>query len=410
MEKLKKIPKMRFPEFEGEWERKKLGVVSTKIGDGLHGTPMYQENTGIHFINGNNLIDGKIFITENTKEVPSEVRLKNEKGLTKNTLLISINGTIGNIARYNDENIMLGKSVGYFIFENDCSFYFHLLNTNNVQNHFVSELTGTTIKNLSLKTLRETEISYPTLPEQTRIASFLTSIDQKISQLKQKKALLEQYKKGIMQKLFSQELRFKDENGEEYPKWEKKKLCDIGVFKNGINKSNEDFGFGYPFINLMDVFGKPTISNLKLDLVNANEKELQLYDLKKGDVLFIRSSVKKEGVGETSLILEDLPNTVFIWFLIRFRDEKHRLNLNFKKYCFAHKKFRESLISLSTTSANTNINQVSLNDLEISLPTIPEQNKIANFLSSIDKKISHTQTQIQQTEQYKKGLLQKMFC
>ncbi|MCX6235102.1 MAG: restriction endonuclease subunit S [Bacteroidetes bacterium] len=96
--------------------------------------------------------------------------------------------------------------------------------------------------------------------------------------------------------------------------------------------------------------------------------------------------------------------------MIRFRDEKIRLDLNIKKYCFSTKQFRENLISSSTTSANTNINQESLNELEISFPSLPEQTKIANFLSAIDEKINLTQTQIQQTEQYKKGLLQKMFC
>lgn len=200
-------------------------------------------------------------------------------------------------------------------------------------------------------------------------------------------------------------LRFLEFTGE----WEEKKLIEIGEFKNGINKSKEDFGFGVPFINLMDVFGKSTISNLNLDLVNANEKEVKLYELKKGDVLFIRSSVKKEGVGETSVVFEDLKNTVYSGFLIRFRDNIIKLNLNFKKYCFATKKFRQDLISLSTTSANTNINQDSLNGLEINLPSLPEQTKIANFLTAIDTKIQQLTQKKTLLEEYKKGVMQKLF-
>ncbi len=263
--------------------------------------------------------------------------------------------------------------------------------------------------NLSAEIIKKLPIHIPSLLEQQKIASFVTAIDQKISQLKQKKTLLEQYKKGVMQKIFSQKIRFRDDNGQEFPMWEKKKLGDIGDFKNGINKGKEDFGFGIPFINLMDVFGKPIISNSELDLVNATEKEVELYALKKGDVLFIRSSVKREGVGETSLVLEDLNNIVYSGFLIRFRDTKISLSLKFKIYCFSNSLFRKKLISMSTTSANTNINQESLSELIIEIPCTEEQTKIANFLSSIDDKINHIQNQIEKAELWKKGLLQKMF-
>ncbi len=200
-------------------------------------------------------------------------------------------------------------------------------------------------------------------------------------------------------------LRFQGFNNE----WQDKKLEDFGTFKNGINKSSEDFGHGYPFINLMDVFGKPTISNLELSLVNARNEELELYNLKRGDVLFIRSSVKREGVGETSLLLVDLKDTVYSGFLIRFRDSMNILDLNFKKYCFKTSKFRKKLLSLSTTSANTNINQESLSSLFVSYPTIPEQQKISTFLSSVDELIEDLRLQKKALEKYKKGMMQKLF-
>ncbi|MBB2145744.1 hypothetical protein GM921_09620 [Pedobacter sp. LMG 31464] len=176
--------------------------------------------------------------------------------------------------------------------------------------------------------------------------------------------------------------------------WSKLSLEEIGEFKNGINKSSDDFGHGVPFINLMDVFGKPTIYFGKhFGLVNANKKEIDAYELRKGDVLFIRSSVKKSGVGETSVIMEDLPKTVYSGFLIRFRDTKIKIDLNYKKYCFCNPKFRNDLISLSSTSANTNINQESLNSLNIYLPQDAEQAKISHFLSLIDIRID-TQSKI----------------
>jgi type I restriction enzyme S subunit len=156
----------------------------------------------IYFINGNNLIDGRIQINETTKKVSIETFEQNDKNLNENTLLISINGTIGSIARYNSEKVMLGKSVGYFNFKENPDFYYYLLNTSNIQNYFISELTGSTIKNLSLKTLRETKVNFPKSPEQAKISYFLKTIDEKFQALKKKHSLLEQYKKGVMQNSF----------------------------------------------------------------------------------------------------------------------------------------------------------------------------------------------------------------
>lgn len=159
----------------------------------------------------------------------------------------------------------------------------------------------------------------------------------------------------------------------------------------------------------MDVFGKNEIKNEKFDLVNATENDLALYNIKKGDVLFIRSSVKREGVGETVLVKENMINTVFSGFLIRFRESSVYLSLLFKKYCFSTIPFRTKLLSCATTSANTNINQESLSSIRLNFPSIPEQQKISKFLSQIDDKISRNEKQITHIQNFKKGLLQQMF-
>jgi type I restriction enzyme S subunit len=200
------------------------------------------------------------------------------------------------------------------------------------------------------------------------------------------------------------ELRFPDFNDT----WQTHRLKELGTFKNGINKGKEDFGFGYKFINLLDVFGKQTVnSKLNLSLVNASASEIRQYNLIKGDVLFIRSSVKREGVGETVVVDEDLQDTVYSGFLIRFRDNGKLDNL-FKGYCFRTIPFRTRLISFSTTSANTNINQESLNQLEVVVPTIKEQQKIADFLSVVDERIRLLQEKKSALEQFKKGVMQKL--
>lgn len=199
-------------------------------------------------------------------------------------------------------------------------------------------------------------------------------------------------------------LRFKEFNGD----WERIKLSQMGTFKNGINKDKEDFGHGVPFINLMDVFGKNSICQNTFDLVNASSKEIEVYSLKQGDVLFIRSSVKPEGVAETAVVLEDLDNTVYSGFLIRYRPSRD-IDLHYKKYCFSTDFFRKNVLALSTTSANTNINQESLSLLNLDLPSKPEQTKIASFLSAVDEKISQLTQKHALLSQYKQGMMQKLF-
>lgn len=191
--------------------------------------------------------------------------------------------------------------------------------------------------------------------------------------------------------------------------WVVKELGTIGNFKNGINKSKEDFGFGFPFVNLLDVFGKPTIeNNNNFGLINSNEIEQQIYDLRKGDVIFIRSSVKPSGVGLTSLIQKNLLKTVYSGFLIRFRDSGF-LNNEFKAHCFYEEGFRNRLISASTVSANTNINQEALKKLLIAFPpTNDEQKAIAKALSDVDALISNLEKLITKKKAIKQGAMQQL--
>jgi type I restriction enzyme, S subunit len=192
--------------------------------------------------------------------------------------------------------------------------------------------------------------------------------------------------------------------------WEVKRLGELGKFKNGINKSKEDFGYGFPFVNLMDVFGIPKISNLAADfgLVNTTPDERDLYDLKSGDILFVRSSVKPEGVGLTTLIQHDFPNMVFSGFLIRFRDYG-QLEIGFKEHCFFDSGFRARLISSSTVSANTNINQDALKSLHIAFPPcLSEQRSIASVLSDTDALLEALDCLIAKKRDLKQATMQQL--
>ena len=178
------VPALRFPEFIKSWECSILEKLSKKIGDGIHSTPSYDDNGTFYFINGNNLNGGKIVITSSTKRVSEKEAYKNNaENLEANSILMSINGTIGNVALYHNEPIMLGKSACYINSKDniDKNYLFYYLQYPKTQLYFEAELTGTTIKNLSLQSIRKTKIYIPTIEEQHKISRFLQKIDERIS-------------------------------------------------------------------------------------------------------------------------------------------------------------------------------------------------------------------------------------
>lgn len=190
-----------------DWNIEVLENLSEKIGDGIHTTPKYSVNGDYFFINGNNLIEGKIVISDNTKKVSKEEYVFHKRDLNKFSVLISINGTIGNIAFYNGEKILLGKSAAYITLNNkkiDKKYYFQMVQTGLVKAQFENELTGTTIKNLGLRAIRNSLIPIPpTLAEQTAIATALSDMDGYISSLEKLIAKKRLIKQGAMQVLLT---------------------------------------------------------------------------------------------------------------------------------------------------------------------------------------------------------------
>lgn len=189
--------------------------------------------------------------------------------------------------------------------------------------------------------------------------------------------------------------------------WEIKKLGELGDFKNGINKDKDQFGYGHPLVGLNDVFELKTNHDKQFSLVNSSDKERELYCLSKGDVLFVRSSVKPTGVGLISVIEKTIDNAVFSGFLIRFRDFG-KLDLNYKKQCFSETGFRQRLLAKSTISANTNINQVALRSLRLAVPPSNEQYQIGKILTLWDDAINKCQTIIDYLSNRNKGLSQQL--
>lgn len=226
-----------------EWKEVTLGEVSSKIGDGLHGTPKYDDEGSYFFINGNNLNCGKIIIKDDTKRVGIEEFVKNQKELNEQTILVSINGTIGNVAKYNNEPCILGKSACYInvIKEVDKEFIYYILTSANFKRNITNEATGTTIKNVSLKQMREYKFNIPcNLADQRRIASILSSLDRKIELNNKINADLEEMAQAIFKNWFVDFEPFKNgkfvdsELGMIPEGWKVGRLTEIASYMNGL--------------------------------------------------------------------------------------------------------------------------------------------------------------------------------
>lgn len=379
----KNVPALRFPEFQGEWQSQKLEQISMKISDGIHSTPQYDESGEYYFVNGNNLVGGKVVIFENTKNVNETEYLKHRKELNNKTILLSINGTIGSLALFNGEKIILGKSACYINLNEaaDKMFIYNILQTSTVVNFFTAELTGSTIKNLSLATVKNCNLHLPTLPEQQKIAAFLTAVDEKIQQLAKKKDLLEQYKKGVMQKIFNQEIRFKDDNGNDFADWEEKHLFEVCKILYGKDQKQvaDEKGI-YPILGTGGEIGK-TNSFLY-------DKPSVLIG-RKGTIDKPRFMDTPFWTVDTLFYTEIFSNTFPKWLYYQFQ------LINWLSYNEAS--------GVPSLSASTIYN------IKINLPSNPEQERIANFLSALDNKIHLVNELLEKTQKYKKGLLQKMF-
>ncbi|MCX6143333.1 MAG: restriction endonuclease subunit S [Ignavibacteriales bacterium] len=163
------------------WKWKQLQEITSRLGDGLHGTPVYSINGGYHFINGNNLSEGKIVLKDNTKRVSYAEYEKHKKNLNDKTILVSINGTLGNTAFYGGEKIILGKSACYFnvTSEVDKHYLRYLLTGQRFLNYAHRTATGSTIKNVSLKSMRAFQVPLPPTTEEQR--TIVQEIEKRLS-------------------------------------------------------------------------------------------------------------------------------------------------------------------------------------------------------------------------------------
>ncbi len=409
-----------------DWEVNRLGEKSTKIGSGITptgGEKVYKKQ-GRPFIRSQNIgwghlsLDDIAFIDDEIHNTFKATEIK------KLDVFLNITGaSIGRsaVADYRVENGNVNQHVCIIRTnqkELNSFFLNHCLLSDKGQKQIDSFQAGGNREGLNFGQIKSLKIPFPTLPEQKAIATALSDIDNLLGVLDRLIAKKQNLKQSAMQELLTGKKRlpgFREGKGYKQtevgliPKdWEIATLGEIGKFKNGINKNKESFGFGFPFVNLLDVFGKIKISDsLTLGLINSTKIERNEYNLKKGDVIFVRSSVKPEGVGLTSVAVENLENAVYSGFLIRFRDESN-FDLEYKVHCFYEEEFRKRLIDNSTVSANTNINQDALKKLKLPLPPLPEQKAIATILSDIDTEIAALKKRRDKTHNIKQAMMQEL--
>lgn len=265
-------------------------------------------------------------------------------------------------------------------------------------------------KMISYKYFSEIKLPFPTLPEQQKIAHFFTTLDKKIDQLQEKKNALEQYKKGMMQKLFSQEIRFQDDKGEDYPDWEEKKLGEyIEVISGYAFKGDEisENKNGIPLLRGINIQEGFIRHSKQIDrFYEGDIKKLNKYFLKLNDLVIGMDGSK---VGKNvSLVSKTDVNSLLIQRVARLRANELS-NIRFIFQIIFSNWFIRYVDIVNNSSGIPHISLKQINDFNYKFPTLQEQNKIANFLSKIDDKIDTVKQQIKKTKTYKKGLLQKMF-
>jgi type I restriction enzyme S subunit len=401
---------LRFPEFKGNWTNKKLGEITSWASGG---TPPKDNalfwDGDIPWISASSMRG--IVYSDSELKITNAGLKKGSKLAKKGSLLILVRGSmlfnkipIGIVSK----DVAFNQDVKSIVVDNHSTSEFILNWFTAFESMILNMVTGTGIGagKLDLPDLKALEIQIPTLPEQQKIASFLTAVDEKLQALKQKKSLLEQYKKGVMQKIFSQELRFKDDNEKAFSDWEEKKLGEVADFYKGKGLPKSDIVENGKFkcLHYGELFTKykESIVNI-LSSTDAFDKPFLSIA---NDVLMPTSDVTPNGLATASCINED--HVILGGDVLVIRQKiKVFEGLFFSYYV---NQYREKVMKLVSGSTVFHLYGSDMKKLEIQLPCLEEQTKIATFLSTIDDKINLCQAQITNTEVWKKGLLQGMFC
>ena len=397
-------PELRFPEFTGEWKKKQLGHIATfSKGKNISKSDIIDE--GKHEC----IRYGELYTTygEVIEEIYSKTDLPKKELVfsEENDVIIPSSGEtqldIATASCVLKKEIALGGDLNIIKSDNNGVFLAYYLNSH--KKYRIASLSqGISVVHLYAHHLKGLKLNLPSLEEQNKVASFLASVDKKLQQLTKKKKLLEHYKKGALQQIFSQELRFKGDDGKAYPNWEEKYLGDVCKVLIG---------------------GTPDTTNVKY--WNGKIKWIGSSELKNNIISKPTKTITEQGLKNSSTVLMPVNTTVLamtgatlgkIGYLeieccgnqsvAGFIDLK---NINSKYLFYQLQKITNQIYSFAGGAAQSGINKSNIEKLKIQQPIHEEQTKIADFLTAIDTKINQVSDQIEQTKSFKKGLLQKLF-
>ncbi|BDV07045.1 TPA: restriction endonuclease subunit S [Staphylococcus aureus] len=376
----KNVPELRFPGFEGEWEEKKLeGIIKVNSGkDYKHldkgDIPVY--GTGGYMTS----------VSEPLSEIDA-VGIGRKGTINKPYLLEAPFWTVDTLFYCTPKK------------ETDILFILSLFRKINWKVY--DESTG--VPSLSKQTINKINRFVPTNKEQQKIGKFFSKLDRQIELEEQKLELLQQQKKGYMQKIFSQELRFKDENGNDYPKWEEKKLGEIIILQNGFAFESSIFTKkGIPIIRITDINNSLVSAGTVYYPKNINIDDR--FKIKKNDILMAMSGATAGKVGK---YISDNPS------LLNQRIAKFEMKYGTNsQFIFAYlntKIFQQELTKLLVAGAQPNISSRDVEKISLTLPFHLEQQKIGALNKKMDYLIEKQQFKIKNLNLRKRWLLQKLF-
>ena len=415
-------PKLRFPEFNRTWEISKIEDFVNEMRGGASLRPKEILNSGDYKIIPKKSIQsgGKIVIDDNCSYVTSDVFKRFEKNQVDKTYLLVVlrdlvptGPNIGYIVE-NDkvENGILAQGVYGFKLSKGLNeqYLIQFSNTPKYRTIMRNIMVGSTHVHIRNSSFLDVKIPYTSLAEQQKIAEFLSTIDTVIAKQKETVSAWEERKKGVMQKLFSQEVRFKADDGSEFPEWEEKKLGDVADFFNGDRsarypKETDFVKYGVAFLNT---------ENLHNTIVDISEKckyityekycelsgaKIQLLDIiycLRGSVgLCSLNTILEEGTVASSLMViravDGIIDPIYLY---------NSLNSDF---------VLGQLYQCLNGSCAGNLSAKDMAMFKIKCPCLAEQQKIADCLSSLDDVIAKQKATLAAWEELKKGLLQQMF-